>query len=86
MFNIFAPIASLKAVRPEPSDELDCDIGRLHPHGESFCGAEAYILLAMAGIRYWRCNKALNSCRPVQKKFDILTVYSLYILECMKML
>jgi hypothetical protein len=65
----------------EPSDVLDCDMGRLHPHGESVCGAEVYITChgwhSVLGV--------LESCRPLFK-FDILTVYSFYILECMKFL
>ena len=40
----------------------------------------------MAGLRYWRSNSALDSCKPLFKKYEILTVYSLYILECMKFL
>jgi hypothetical protein len=42
--------------------------------------------MSMAGLRYWRSNSELDSCRPLFKKYEILTVYSLYILECMKYL
>jgi hypothetical protein len=48
--------------------------------------AQKRILRAMAGTQYWRSNKPLDSCKPLFIKFDILTVYSLYILVCMKFL
>jgi hypothetical protein len=48
--------------------------------------AQKRILRAMAGTQYCRSNKPLDSCKPLFKKFDILTVYSLNILECMKFL
>jgi hypothetical protein len=56
------------------------------PHMESVFIAQKRVLRAMAGLRYWRSNRALESCRPLFKKYEILTVYSLYILECMKYL
>jgi hypothetical protein len=48
--------------------------------------AQKRVLRAMSGLRYWRSNCALNSCRPLFASCGILTVYSLYILECMKFL
>jgi hypothetical protein len=48
--------------------------------------AQKRVIRAMAGKRYWRSNAALDSCKPLFKKFGILTVYSLYILECLKYL
>ena len=48
--------------------------------------AQKRVVRAMAGKRYWRSNCALDSCRPLFHKFGIMTVYSLYILECMKYL
>jgi hypothetical protein len=48
--------------------------------------AQKRVVRAMAGVRYWRSNCALDSCLPLFKKYEILTVYSLYILECMKYL
>jgi len=56
------------------------------PHMERVFRAQKRVLRAMAGLRYWRSNCALDSCKPLFKKFEILTVYSLYILECMKFL
>jgi len=38
----------------------------------------------MAGVKYWRSNTELEICKPFFKEYDILTVYPLYILECMK--
>jgi len=52
---------------------------------EVFIGQKR-VIRAMAGKRYWRSNCALDSCRPLFKRFGILTVYSLYILECLKYL
>jgi hypothetical protein len=48
--------------------------------------AQKRALRALAGIRYWRCNEQLESCKPLFVRYEILTVYSLYILECMKYL
>jgi Reverse transcriptase (RNA-dependent DNA polymerase) len=48
--------------------------------------AQKRVVRAMAGKRYWRSNCALESCKPLFKKYEILTVYSLYILECLKFL
>jgi hypothetical protein len=48
--------------------------------------AQKRILRAMAGTQYWRSNKPLDSCKPLFKKFDFLTVHSLNLLECMKFL
>jgi hypothetical protein len=52
---------------------------------EVFIGQKR-VIRAMAGKRYWRSNSALDSCRPLFKRFGIMTVYSLYILECLKYL
>jgi hypothetical protein len=38
----------------------------------------------MAGLRYWKWKTALESCRPLFGEFDILPVFSLYVLECAK--
>jgi hypothetical protein len=56
------------------------------PHLEKVFTAQKRIIRAMSGLRYWRSNCALDTCRPLFKKYGILTVYSLYILECMKYL
>jgi hypothetical protein len=48
--------------------------------------AQKRVVRALAGLRYWRSNCALDTCKPLFKKYGILTVYSLYILECMKFL
>jgi hypothetical protein len=48
--------------------------------------AQKRVLRSMAGWRYWRSNLELDSCKPLFKKNEILTVYLLYILECMKYL
>jgi hypothetical protein len=40
-------------------------------HMEKVFVAQKRILCAMAGIRYWRSNKALDPCRPLFKEFDI---------------
>jgi len=48
--------------------------------------AQKRVIRAMAGKRYWRSNCALDSCRPLFKRFGIMTVYSLYILEYLKYL
>ena len=55
-------------------------------HVESVFIAQKRVVRAMAGLRYWRSNCALESCRPLFKRYGIMTVYSLYILECMKYL
>jgi Reverse transcriptase (RNA-dependent DNA polymerase)/Endonuclease-reverse transcriptase len=56
------------------------------PHMSKVFVAQKRVVRAMAGLRYWRSNTALDSCRPLFKKYEIPTVYSLYILECMKYL
>jgi Reverse transcriptase (RNA-dependent DNA polymerase) len=56
------------------------------PHLKKVFIAQKRVLRAMAGLRYWRSNCALDTCRPLFKKYEILTVFSLYILECMKFL
>jgi len=48
--------------------------------------AQKRVIRAMAGKRYWRSNCALESCKPLFRSYGILTVYSLYILECFKYL
>jgi hypothetical protein len=55
-------------------------------HLEKVFVAQKRVLRAMSGLRYWRSNCALDSCRPLFASCGILTVYSLYILECMKFL
>jgi hypothetical protein len=50
---------------------------------ESVFVAQKRVLQAMAGIQYQRQNTALESCKPLFRKYEVLTVYSLYILECM---
>jgi Reverse transcriptase (RNA-dependent DNA polymerase)/Endonuclease-reverse transcriptase len=55
-------------------------------HLQSVFVAQKRVLRAMVGLRYWRGICALDSCRPLFAKCGILTVYSLYILECMKFL
>jgi predicted RNase H-like HicB family nuclease len=54
------------------------------PHLQKVFVAQKRVIRAMAGLRYWRSNCELDSCRPLFTKYGILTVYSLYILECMK--
>jgi exonuclease III len=56
------------------------------PHVEGVFIAQKRVVRAMAGLRYTRSNCALESCRPLFKRYGIMTVYSLYILECMKFL
>jgi len=56
------------------------------PHLQKVFVAQKRIIRAMSGLRYWRSNCALDTCKPLFKKYGILTVYSLYILECMKYL
>jgi hypothetical protein len=46
--------------------------------------AQKRCVRAMAGKRYWRGPAALDSCKPLFREYNILTVYSLYILECAK--
>jgi hypothetical protein len=55
-------------------------------HVEGVFIAQKRVIRAMAGLRYRRSNRALESCRPLFKRYGIMTVYSLYILECMKYL
>jgi hypothetical protein len=38
----------------------------------------------MAGHRYWKGLTPVESCRPLFKEYDILPVFSLYVLECSK--
>lgn len=54
------------------------------PHLEQIFVAQKRCVRAMAGKRYWRGPAALDSCKPLFQEFKILTVYSLYILECAK--
>ena len=56
------------------------------PHLQTVFVAQKRVIRAMAGKRYWRSNSALESCKPLFEKFGILTVYSLYIFECLKFL
>jgi hypothetical protein len=55
-------------------------------HVESVFVAQKRVIRAMAGLRYWRSNSALESCRPLFHKYGIMTIYCIYILECMKFL
>jgi hypothetical protein len=54
------------------------------PHMQKVFVAQKRVVRSMAGLRYWRINCALDFCKPLFAKYGILTVYSLYILECMK--
>jgi hypothetical protein len=56
------------------------------PHIEKVFVAQKRVVRAMAGRRYWRSNCALDSCRPLFHKYEIMTVYSLYLYESMKYL
>ena len=54
------------------------------PHlKEVFC-AQKRVIRAMAGRRYWKGLTPVESCRPLFIEYDILPVFSLYILECCK--
>jgi len=46
--------------------------------------AQKRVLRAMAGKRYWKSLTPLDSCRPLFKQYEILPVFSLYMLECVK--
>jgi hypothetical protein len=54
------------------------------PHLKEVAIAQKRVLRAMAGLRYWKWKTAVESCRPLFGKFDILPVFSLYVLECAK--
>jgi hypothetical protein len=54
------------------------------PHLKEVAVAQKRVIRAMAGLRYWKWKTALESCRPLFGKFDILPVFSLYVLECAK--
>jgi hypothetical protein len=54
------------------------------PHMQKVFVAQKRVVRALAGLRYRRSNCALDSCKPLFIKYGMLTVYSLYILECMK--
>jgi hypothetical protein len=56
------------------------------PHMSNVFTAQKRVMRSMAGLRYWRSDCALDSCKPLFIKYGILTVYSLYVLECMKFL
>jgi exonuclease III len=51
------------------------------PHLDKVFIAQKRCVRAMAGKRYWRGPAALDSCKPLFRDYNILTVYSLYILE-----
>jgi hypothetical protein len=53
-------------------------------HMQQIFTAQKRCVRAMAGKRYWRGPAALDSCKPLFQEFNILTVYSLYILESAK--
>jgi hypothetical protein len=72
------PIASFKAYAYAQSQVMySIVIWGGSTHMEKEFVAQNHILCAMAGIR--RINKALDSCRPLFKKFDIYTVFPLYL-------
>jgi hypothetical protein len=54
------------------------------PHLKEVAIAQKRVLRAMAGLRYWKWKTAVESSRPLFGKFDILPVFSLYVLECAK--
>lgn len=54
------------------------------PHLKRVFIAQKRVVRAMAGKRYWKGPTAVVSCRPLFKKYEILPVFSLYILECVK--
>jgi hypothetical protein len=54
------------------------------PHMQKVFVAQKRVVRALAGLRYRRSNCALDSCKPLFIKYGMLTVYFLYILECMK--
>jgi hypothetical protein len=54
------------------------------PHIEKVSAAQKRIIRSIAGFRsHWNGEETI-SCRPLYKKYDILPVFSLYILECAK--
>jgi hypothetical protein len=53
-------------------------------HLEQVFVAQKRAVRALEGINYWGSYEALDSCKPLFKKHNIPTVYSLYILECIK--
>jgi hypothetical protein len=54
------------------------------PHLERVFVAQKRVVRAMVGARfYWNPDEP-NSCRPLFKKLDILPVFSIYIVECVK--
>jgi hypothetical protein len=54
------------------------------PHlKEVFC-AQKRVVRALAGRRYWKGLTPVESCRPLFKEYDILPIFSLYVLECSK--
>lgn len=56
------------------------------PHLADVFVAQKRVVRAMAGVRYWRSHCELDSCRPFFQRYEIMTVYSLFMLECMKYL
>ena len=46
--------------------------------------AQKRLIRAMAGIRYWRSQTPLESARPWFEKFNLLPLFSLYLMECCK--
>ena len=51
------------------------------PYLNEVFAAQKRVLRAMAGVRYWKGLTPVETCRPLFKEYDILPVYSLYILE-----
>jgi exonuclease III len=54
------------------------------PHLERVSVAQKRVLRAMAGVRFHWNPDQVDSCRPLFKKYNILPVFSIYILECAK--
>jgi Reverse transcriptase (RNA-dependent DNA polymerase) len=53
-------------------------------HLERVSGAQKRVLRTMAGIRFYWNPENIDSCRPLFKQFQILPVYCIYIVECVK--
>jgi hypothetical protein len=43
------------------------------PHMKNVFVAQKRVVRAMAGVRYWRSNCALESCRPLFQRYGIMT-------------
>jgi hypothetical protein len=53
-------------------------------HLERVSGAQKRVVRTMAGIRFYWNPENIDSCRPLFKEFQILPVYCIYIVECVK--